>query len=117
MSSEEEQKPALPDDIILRTLSICRPQYGPIHESLMQVSRLLPWTMKNYNLDEITTLAELRKNVALLFRQNSQVTDPKVTSLSIQVVIYLLQHCELLQDISPDVLKRDVDPGGGHPYL
>ena len=44
-----------------------------------QVSRLLPWTMKNYKLDEITTLADLRKNVALLFRQNAHIRDPKVT--------------------------------------
>ncbi len=43
-----------------------------------QVSRLLPWTMKNYKLDEITTLADLRKNVALLFRQNAHIKDPKV---------------------------------------
>lgn len=34
--------------------------------------------MKNYNLDEITTLSELRKNVSLLFRQNEHITDPKV---------------------------------------
>ena len=44
----------------------------------MQVSRLLPWTIKNYKLDEIVTLADLRRNVSLLFRQHAHVTDPKV---------------------------------------
>ena len=44
----------------------------------MQVSRLLPWTIKNYKLDEIVTLGDLRRNVSLLFRQHANVTDPKV---------------------------------------
>ena len=64
----------------------------------MQVSRLLPWTIKNYKLDEIVTLGDLRRNVSLLFRQHAHVTDPKVDSraypcacaiiLSIILVVY-----------------------------
>lgn len=49
----------------------------------MQVSRLLPWTIKNYKLDEIVTLGDLRRNVSLLFRQHANVTDPKVASLQL----------------------------------
>jgi hypothetical protein len=48
------------------------------HLCSVQVSRLLPWTIKNYKLDEIVTLGELRRNVSLLFRQHANVTDPKV---------------------------------------
>lgn len=48
------------------------------HLCSIQVSRLLPWTIKNYKLDEIVTLGELRRNVSLLFRQHANVTDPKV---------------------------------------
>ncbi len=46
----------------------------------LQVSRILPWTIKNYKLDEIIALADLRRNVSLLFRQHAHVTDPKVAS-------------------------------------
>ncbi|CAL5218776.1 g495 [Coccomyxa viridis] len=54
-----------------------------VQDFFREVSRLLPWTIKNYKLDEIVTLGELRRNVSLLFRQHANVTDPKVVDILI----------------------------------
>ena len=50
--------------------------------TMAQVCRLLPWTVDNYKLNELITVRELRSNVHALFRQNSQVTNPGVRSVS-----------------------------------
>ena len=41
----------------------------------------MPWTIKNYHLEELTTGPELRKNVATLFRQHAGVKSPEVIDL------------------------------------
>lgn len=46
--------------------------------TLMQVCRLLPWTVNNYKLNELITVKELRSNVHALFKQNAHVTNPGV---------------------------------------
>ena len=45
---------------------------------MIQVCRLLPWTVNNYKLNELITVKELRSNVHALFRQNCHVTNPGV---------------------------------------
>lgn len=49
-----------------------------------QVCRFVPWTVKNYRLDELTTPAELRANVAALFKsRGARVHDPRVVDILI----------------------------------
>lgn len=50
---------------------------------LSQVSRLVPWAIRNYRLEELTTISELRKNLSHLFRKYETVKDPKVCVLSV----------------------------------
>ena len=40
--------------------------------------RVLPWVVSNYKLDELSSVQELRRNIALLFRKHSHVTAPGV---------------------------------------
>ncbi|EIE26072.1 hypothetical protein COCSUDRAFT_40238 [Coccomyxa subellipsoidea C-169] len=102
------------------------PVEAKIKDFYREVSRLLPWTMKNYNLDEITTLSELRKNVSLLFRQNEHITDPKVVNILIykgreELESVALQHKQRHHLIGQFVIapskmraemhrKRDISP-------
>ncbi len=44
----------------------------------VQVCRWLPWTVRNYKLDELTDVPTLRSNVAYLFRKGAHIEDPKV---------------------------------------
>ena len=39
---------------------------------------MLPWVVSNYKLDELSSVQELRRNIALLFRKHSHVTAPGV---------------------------------------
>ena len=46
---------------------------GPFREFLavgaaLQVARCIPWVLTSYKLEEITTVKELRSNVAKLFK-------------------------------------------------
>lgn len=68
-----------------------------VQDFFREVSRILPWTIKNYKLDEIIALADLRRNVSLLFRQHAHVTDPKVVDILIykgreELESVVLQH-------------------------
>ena len=47
-----------------------------------QVARCLPWVLSNYKLEEITTVQELRSNVAKLFKLHAGVKNPGVTDFS-----------------------------------
>ena len=38
-----------------------------------QVCRCLPWAVDNYRLDELTTVPELRRNLAAMFRKYTDV--------------------------------------------
>ena len=51
--------------------------------ALQQCCRLLPWTVRNYKLDEVSSVGELRRNVGLLFRQHAHITDPRVCASSL----------------------------------
>lgn len=47
-----------------------------------QVARCLPWVVNNYKLEEITTVQELRRNVAKLFKLNANLRNPGVSTMS-----------------------------------
>ena len=49
-----------------------------------QICRFVPWAVKNYRLEDMTTPAELRRNVAALFKARPPVADPRV----VDVLIY-----------------------------
>ena len=61
----------------------------------------MPWAVKNYRLDELTTPAELRSHIAALFRARAATlgpgADPRVTDLLIykgreELESVVLQH-------------------------
>ena len=67
----------------------------------LQVCRFVPWAVKNYRLDELTTPAELRSHIAALFRARGASlgpgADPRVTDLLIykgreELESVVLQH-------------------------
>ena len=58
--------------VAIRTFCTCSSR------CLVQVCRLLPWTVETYKLNELITVRELRSNVHALFRQNSHITNPGV---------------------------------------
>ena len=47
----------------------------------LQVVRCLPWVVNNYKLDEVTTVPELRSNVAKLFKLHAKMQNPAVRLL------------------------------------
>ena len=48
----------------------------------LQVARCLPWVVNNYKLEEITTVQELRRNCAKLFKLNANLRNPGVSTMS-----------------------------------
>ena len=48
---------------------------------VMQVVRCLPWVVNNYKLDEVTTVPQLRSNVAKLFKLHASMQNPAVSVL------------------------------------
>ena len=48
-----------------------------------QVCRCLPWVAHNYQLGELTTVPELRRNVTAMFRKYGDVKSPEVIDLLI----------------------------------
>ena len=49
--------------------------------SAMQVVRCLPWVVNNYKLDEVTTVPQMRSNVAKLFKLHASMQNPAVSVL------------------------------------
>ncbi len=47
---------------------------------VLQVCRILPWTVSNYKLDELITVRDLRRNVAEQFQKHAKVTNPQVST-------------------------------------
>ena len=71
--------PPLP---LLFLLSPSPPPHPPNHHQ--QICRFVPWAVKNYRLEDMTTPAELRGNVAALFKARPPIADPRV----VDVLIY-----------------------------
>jgi len=49
-----------------------------------EVCRWVPWTIKNYKLDELTSAPALRSNLSFMFKQYAHIKNPKV----VDVLIY-----------------------------
>ena len=43
----------------------------------------MPWTVRNYKLEELTDIPTLRSNLAFMFRQSAQLKDPRVVDILI----------------------------------
>lgn len=56
----------------------------------MQVARCLPWVVNNYKLEEITSVQELRRNVAKLFKLNSNLRNPGVRCVHRAATVFVL---------------------------
>lgn len=50
---------------------------------VLQVCRILPWTVSNYKLDELITVRDLRRNVAEQFQKHAKVTSPQVSARAV----------------------------------
>lgn len=58
---------------------------------------MLPWVVRNYKLEELTTVRQLRENVAKLFRKQAHVTNPQVVDILVykgreELEMVVLQH-------------------------
>ncbi len=80
---------------------------------VLQVCRILPWTVSNYKLDELITVRDLRRNVAEQFQKHSKVTNPQVSTRAIYT-----SHasCNCHQDKGDDMCEHG-NAGGRHPDL
>lgn len=63
----------------------------------VQVARCLPYILKTYKLEELTTVSELRSNVAKLFRQYENVEKSEAIDLLVykgreELEMILMQH-------------------------
>eukprot|EP00891_Asterochloris_glomerata_P005576 jgi/Astpho2/5576/Aster-02832 len=74
-------------------------------EASQVVCRVLPWVVSNYKLDELSSVRELRRNIALLFRKHSHVTAPGVVDILIykgreelEITDYVNAPKQLIQD-------------------
>lgn len=62
-----------------------------------EIARTLPWVLSNYKLEEITTVRELRSNIATLFKLHSDLKNPGAIDVMIfkgreELEMILLQH-------------------------
>lgn len=83
--------------------------HPPLPLPTHKVCRFVPWIVKNYRLDELTTSSELRANVAALFKQRGAIGDPRVVDILIykgreELESIALQHKQRHHLISDYVL-------------
>jgi NADH dehydrogenase (ubiquinone) 1 alpha subcomplex subunit 6 len=62
-----------------------------------EVARCLPWVVNNYKLEEITSVQELRRNCAKLFKLNANLRNPGTVDVLVykgreELEMVLLQH-------------------------
>lgn len=70
---------------------------GKARDFFLEVCRCLPWVVKNYKLDELITVPQLRRNINDMFRQYSSITNPQVVDILVykgreELEMVLLQH-------------------------
>lgn len=91
-----------------------------------EVCRCLPWVNKTYGLGELTNVAELRRNVADLFRKYRDVQSPEVVDLLIykgreELEMILMQHKQrhhvITQYVHNPALDRVTRPTNLSPFL
>jgi len=78
-----------------------------------EVARCLPWVLTNYKLDEITTVKQLRSNVAKLFKQHAHLRNPGAIDMLIhqgkeELEMVLLQHKQRHHLISEYLTKVEI---------
>ncbi|CAO2820307.1 unnamed protein product [Amaranthus hypochondriacus] len=54
-----------------------------VFEFFKLASRSLPTVMDIYNLDDVTTISQLRSSISSQFRKNAHIKDPKVIDMLI----------------------------------
>jgi hypothetical protein len=77
----------------------------PAVRAASQLAREIPWIMRNYQLDEITTRAALRRQLSDHFRR-TQTTNPKVIDILLfkgqaeahEVMAHYTQRHHLVRD-------------------
>lgn len=62
-----------------------------------EICRCLPWVVKNYKLDELLTVPQLRRNISNMIRENADVQTPDVINLLVykgreELEMVILQH-------------------------
>ncbi|KAI7840448.1 hypothetical protein COHA_005874 [Chlorella ohadii] len=91
-----------------------------------EVCRCLPWVVDNYRLDELTTVPELRRNLAGMFRKYTDVQSPEVVDLLIykgreELEMILMQHKQrhhlITQYIHNPIKDRVSKPQTLSPFL
>ena len=91
----------------------------------LQVARTLPWVVKTYKLDELTSVGELRSNIAKLFRQHEGVRDERVIDLLVykgreELEMVLLNHKQrhhLVSSYVQNPALREDKPSGMSPFM
>lgn len=95
-------------------------------EFYREVARCLPTIMKQYKLGELTTLAEMRRNVSDLMRKNSAVRDPSAVDILIykgreELEMILMNHKQrhhLISQFVRNPAKERVEKiSGMSPFL
>lgn len=95
-------------------------------EFYREVARCLPTIMNQYKLGELTTLAEMRRNVSDLLRKNSTVKDPAAVDILIykgreELEMILMNHKQrhhLISQFVHNPAKERVDKVSGlSPFL
>ncbi|KAK9808972.1 hypothetical protein WJX72_007200 [[Myrmecia] bisecta] len=81
--------------------------------------RVLPWAVKNYKLEELTSVPELRSTISALFKQHSSIENPQVVDILIykgreELEMVMLQHKQrhhLIADYIrvPAAVKREAE--------
>ncbi|KAL4440228.1 hypothetical protein ABPG75_003229 [Micractinium tetrahymenae] len=92
----------------------------------VEVCRCLPWVLKNYHLEELTSVEQLRRNVASMFRKYSDVSSPEVIDLLVykgreELEMILMQHKQrhhlITQYIHNPAKDRVAKPATMSPFL
>ncbi|PSC67263.1 NADH dehydrogenase [ubiquinone] 1 alpha subcomplex subunit 6 [Micractinium conductrix] len=95
-------------------------------EFFKEVCRCLPWVLKNYRLEELTTVYELRRNVASLFKKYASVESPEAIDLLVykgreELEMILMQHKQrhhiITQYVHNPAADRVVKPSTLSPFL
>ena len=93
---------------------------------MVQVARCLPFVVKQYNLQELTSVAELRHNLGKLFRKYEGVEKPEVVNLLVykgreELEMILMQHKQrhhiIAEYINNPALDKMDKPRTMSPFL
>lgn len=101
-------------------------QHSKPVEFFREVARCVPTVVKQYKLEELTSVPELRSNLAVMFRKYSDVRSPQVVDMLIykgreELESIMLNHkqrhhliAEYVHDPMTDKVKK---PSGLSPFL